>query len=127
MGIDYTYVLSDGSITQLFAPAAVTATANETGVAIPLSKGDAALILENGAITGAPTALTAQLQCSADNSTGWTNVGAAVAIAAAGAQMVSFRPQDQVGLYYRLAFTVTGGSSPSVTVGASIISWNEKN
>lgn len=117
-------VLSDGTITQLEAPTAITATANSTSVAIAASKADAALIIENGAVTGSPTSVTGQLQCSADGSTNWTNVtGAAVTIAATGSQMVPFRPQDQVGLNYRVAWTVTGGSSPSVTASASIISW----
>lgn len=127
MSLAYTYVLSDGVITQLEAPTAIVASANSGAVAIPVSKADAALIIENGAITGSPTAVTAQLECSADGSTGWTNVGAAVPITAAGSQMIPFQPKDQVGLFYRIGWTVTGGSSPSVTAAASIISWPAKN
>jgi hypothetical protein len=123
MSIAYTYVLSDGVITQLLAPTAETATGNTASVAVPVSKGDAALIIENGAITGSPTSISAQLQASADGSTNWTNIGPAAAIAAAGSQMVPFQPKDAVGVNYRLALTITGGSSPSVTMAASIISW----
>jgi hypothetical protein len=127
MSIAYTYVLSDGTITQLEAPTAITASANSTGVSIPISKGDAALIIENGAITGSPTAVTAQLQCTTDGGTTWVNVGTALTISAAGSQMMAFQPKDQASLEYRVAWTVTGGSSPSVTAAASIISWPAKN
>jgi hypothetical protein len=122
MTLAYTQVLTDGAVAQLEAPTAITATANTTAVQINPAHADAALVLNNGAITGAPTSVAAQLQCSADGSTNWTNVvGAALSITAAGTQMAAFRPQDQVGWYYRIAYTVTGGSSPSVTCAADLV------
>jgi hypothetical protein len=109
--------------------APVSATAGSTNGALVIDRRDylsCKLSVVTGAVSGAPTttSVTATLQDSDDGSTGWTDVADATTTAATAANSEGHVDVDLSGVkrYIRVNRTVTftGGTSPSVMVGAVV-------
>jgi hypothetical protein len=126
MNLQETHVLTAGKAALLLAAASITASANETGVAVAPARGQAAAVLTVGAATaGTLPTFDFKLQSSEDNSTNWTDIPGAAATqvtTVASAQLIPFTP-GAVQKYVRAVVTIGGTSSPAFPAAAVLVYW----
>lgn len=114
-------ILTDGNVTEILGAQSSATTITGAAVKVPVAKGDAAAIID---ITLASSGTcSAQLECSANGTTGWANVGSAVT--AGGATVIPFQAQDQIGQYFRVVATMDG--THGAAISAVMISWPSGN
>lgn len=114
---------------QLMAPAAKTATANTTGVAIGDGMlDDAIVILSIGAVTGTSPTMAVAVQTSDASGGTYTTVASfasktdsdANTVSAVQVNLDGLNSADDEQKYVRLALTI-GGTTPSFTCGAVML------
>lgn len=118
------YVRSDGTFvyTEGFSPAAIPSAARTTsGNGVAYETGDRVevrgLVLDVTAMTSTPT-LTVNVQTSDDNAT-WRTLASFTPVTAAPAnQHLSVGGLDR---FLRFSWTITGGTSPSVTFSVGVL------
>lgn len=105
-----------------FRPAAVTATANGTGVDTQ-GYDDAVVLLEVGAVTGTTPSMTVKIQESDDNSTFADVTGATftAVTAANNSQILRLTELNVTRKRYVRAVATISGTTPNFTFGCEVI------
>jgi hypothetical protein len=103
--------ITSKTIAALIEAQSIAATASGTGVATAGAAGSINVIARVGTPTGTTPTLSLQVETSADNSTGWTAVGAPMAYTTTGGtKSQNVDPASSLG-FIRVTATV-GGTTP---------------
>lgn len=109
-------------LVNLFATAARTSTTNGTGVDVSGLEGLVEVVLDSAAGSGTTPTMDVKLQSSADNSTGWTDVGGAVFTQVAGtASQQKIQVNISKAKKYVRAVATIAGTTPSFTASVNML------